>query len=59
MQPAQLSLLTAADRAPAPPALLELSEEDVAEATRILAALIARASGIAGHDTTSEASPDE
>ena len=59
MQPAQLSLLTAADRAPAPPTLAHLSEEDVGEAIRILAALIAKASGIAGHDATSEASTDE
>jgi len=61
MQPAQLSLLAAADHAPAPPALAELAQDNVGEAIRILAELIAKASQIRPPDPTSaeEAGPDE
>ncbi len=60
MQPAQLSLLAAPDHAPAPPALAELAEDDVGEAIRALAALIAKASRIPSADTTTtEAGADE
>ena len=61
MQPAQLSLLAVPDHAPAPPALAELAQDNVGEAVRILAELIAKASQIRPADTTSaeEAGPDE
>lgn len=60
MQPAQLSLLAAPGDAPAPPALPDLSEDDVGEAIRVLATLIAKASRIALADTTTkEAGADE
>jgi len=61
MQPAQLSLLAALDHAPALPTLAELSEDDIGEAIRILAALIAKASRIPSADTarSEEAGPDE
>jgi hypothetical protein len=61
MQPAQLSLLATPDHAPAPPVLAELAQDDVGEAIRILAKLIAKASQIRPANTTSaeEAGPDE
>jgi hypothetical protein len=61
MQPAQLRLLAAPDDAPAPPVLAELAQDDVGEAIRILAKLIAKASQIRPANTTSakEAGPDE
>lgn len=61
MQPAQLSLLTTPDQVPAPPALAELSENDVGEAIQLLASLVAKASRIPGADTArqGEAVADE
>ena len=46
MQPVQLSLLPEQDPVPAPQALDHLPEAETAEATRLLAGLIAKAAAV-------------
>lgn len=55
MQPAQLSLLPKLTPPPVPLVLAELPEEEVREAVRLLAALIAKTSKSAIAPTTPEA----